>query len=122
MTFSSALLLWYFIHNSKATDFCKSYANNEYNIGYSFGGEPSFPEKGFLVIDENYWKFAVDFNERTINLASNESTATSGFGKAYKVAFGYTKQNIGLIDVSIGHRIGFKFNLKLNSLTERPYP
>ena len=99
----SDLILLYFIQNTNGVDFCQTYKNNGYGIDYSFGGNinPAFPPKGFLIINQNYWKFDVNMTSKDIHLVSNESMVNTDFGEGYKTAFSYADELIGLIDVSI---------------------
>ena len=99
----SDLILVFFIQNSIGVDFCQKFANNGFVIDYSFGGNinPSFPPKGFLIIDQNYWKIDVDMSSEDIHFVSNEGMVSEGFGKGYKTAFSYSDELIGLNNVSI---------------------
>ena len=103
LSFISVLFVYYFIQNSNGVDFCQKYKNNGFVVDYGFGGNisPTFPPKGFLVIDQNYWKIDVKITSEDIRLVSNESMVNTGFGEGYKTAFSYADEFIGLIDVSI---------------------
>ena len=100
----SVLILYNFIHNSIGVDFCQTFANNGFGIDYGFGGNinPYYHPKGFLIIDQNYWKLEVNISLKSVNFLSEQGFEKgTGFGKGYKTAFSYADELIGLINVSI---------------------
>jgi len=104
----SDLFLTFFIQNAKTSDFCQSFVDNGYKVDYSFGGEPAFPGKGFLVINQNSWKFDVNHIDLTIGLVSDQSIRNNGFRTGYKIAFGTEiEETLGLINVNMGQRNKF---------------
>ena len=99
----SVLFLHYFIQNTNGVDFCQSFEKNGFAIDYGFGGNinPKLPPKGFLIIDQNYWKIDVNMALERLDFVSEQEFMSTGFRKGYKTVFGYSDELIGLIDVSI---------------------
>ena len=102
---STDLLLWYFLHNSLATDlipnseFCEKFIENDLKIDYGFSSGQGSDLKAFLVIGHNYWKIDINIDHMYMRLISDYSSMSNGFDNYFKMAISGGADTVGLIHV-----------------------
>ena len=83
--------------------FAERFADNGNRIDYGFGGNTNavFPQNGYLIIDQYFWKINVNTDQEELSFVSKQGTESKAFRKGYRTAFTYLGETLGLINVSI---------------------